>query len=62
MQARFLLPSRMYLISIGFILSLDYLGPLFSYEIMVKLITLFILFVFISFLKANILKKCYLKK
>ena len=57
MQARFLLPSRMYLISIGFILSLDYLGPLFSYEIMVKLITLSILFVFISFLKANILKK-----
>lgn len=52
MQARFLLPSRMYLISIGFILSLDYLGPLFSYEIMVKLITLFILFVFISFFES----------
>lgn len=57
MFAKFSLPSRVYLISIGFILSLDYLGPLFSHEITIKLITLFVLFIFLYFLKTTTLKK-----
>ena len=57
MFAKFSLSSRVYLILIGFILSLDYLGPLFSHEITIKLVTLFILFIFLYFLKTTTLKK-----